>query len=65
MSNLKSFFKKNKKGNETYEVALANFEEAVKFRVLTSREVDSINDRCFTTKTGRNGRTRFNFRSDY
>lgn len=56
MSGLKAFFKQNKKGTETKEVFLPNFDEPVKIKVLSAREADAINDRCFITKTGRNGR---------
>ena len=56
MSGLQAFLKQNKKGEETKDVLLPSFEEPVKIRVLSAREADLINDRCFVNKPGRNGR---------
>ena len=56
VSGLQAFLKQNKKGEETKDVLLPSFEEPVKIRVLSAREADLINDRCFVNKPGRNGR---------
>ena len=56
VSGLKAFLKQNKKGEETKDVLLPSFEEPVEIRVLSAREADLINDRCFVNKPGRNGR---------
>ena len=50
VSGLQAFLKQNKKGAETKDVLLPSFEEPVKIRVLSAREADLINDRCFVNK---------------
>lgn len=56
MGTLKAFFKQNKKGEETRKVKLPNFDEPVVIRVISGKEYERIQERCFENKPGRKGK---------
>jgi hypothetical protein len=56
MSTIKSFLKKNKKNSENIKLKLDSFEEEIELRIITGREYDRIQDKCYVNKPGLKGR---------
>lgn len=56
MSTIKSFLKQNKKNSENIKLKLDSFDEEIELRIITGREYDLIQDKCYVNKPGRKGR---------
>ena len=56
MSTIKSFLKQNKKNSENIKLKLDSFEEEIELRIITGREYDRIQDKCYVNKPGLKGR---------
>lgn len=55
-SKLQAFFKKNKRGQENVKFKLPNFDEELEIRVISSKEMETINNLATKMKTGKKGR---------
>ena len=56
MTSIKSFLKKNKKKTENIKLKLESFDEHIELRIISGREYDAIQDKCYVNKPGRKGR---------
>lgn len=56
MSTIKSFLKQNKKHSENIKLKLDSFEEEIELRIITGREYDRIQDKCYVNRAGLKGR---------
>lgn len=56
MSTIKSFLKKNKKNSENIKLKLDSFDEEIELRIITGREYDRIQDKCYVNRSGLKGR---------
>lgn len=56
MSTIKSFLKKNKKNSENIKLKLDSFDEEIELRIITGREYDRIQDKCYVNRAGLKGR---------
>nr|DAS27997.1 MAG TPA: tail assembly chaperone protein [Caudoviricetes sp.] len=56
MISIKSFLKKNKKKTENIKLKLESFDEHIELRIISGREYDAIQDKCYVNKPGRKGR---------
>lgn len=56
MSTIKSFLKNNKKNSENIKLKLDSFEEEIELRIITGREYDRIQDKCYVNRAGLKGR---------
>lgn len=56
MSTIKSFLKNNKKNSENIKLKLDSFDEEIELRIITGREYDRIQDKCYVNRAGLKGR---------
>ena len=56
MTSINSFLKKNKKKTENIKLKLESFDEHIELRIISGREYDAIQDKCYVNKPGRKGR---------
>lgn len=56
MSTIKSFLKQNKKHSENIKLKLDSFDEEIELRIITGREYDRIQDKCYVNRAGLKGR---------
>lgn len=56
MASIKSFLKKNKKQTENIKLKLDSFDEEIELRIISGREYDRIQDKCYVNKAGLKGR---------
>lgn len=56
MASIKSFLKKNKKKTENIKLKLDSFDEEIELRIISGREYDRIQDKCYVNKAGLKGR---------
>lgn len=61
MSKVKAFLKQNKKGNETIDFSLPNFGAPLTIRIISGKEFEAIQERCFINKPGKKGRQERHF----